>query len=86
MILDFEKNMLISQMDGYFENNPHCLFFRRSYAFSVGFKKKPVRKSVFVSRFKTRTNSGFVIKLAERINHSLFSVYLMNDVFLNMCQ
>ena len=65
--------MLISQMDGYFENNPHCLFLEDPMLFLLVLKKKTLRKSVFVSRFKTKTNSSFVIKLVERINHSLFS-------------
>ena len=40
-------NMPVSQMNGYFENNPwYC--FRRSYAFSTGFKIKPLRKSIFL--------------------------------------
>ena len=64
--------MLISQMDGYFENNAHCLFLEDPMLFLLVLKKK-LRKSVFVSRFKTKTNSSFVIKLVERINHSLFS-------------
>ena len=39
MILDFEKNMLISQMDGYFENNPHCLFLEDPMLFLLVLKK-----------------------------------------------
>ena len=38
--------MPISQMDGYFEN-PIIPFFRRTYALSVGFEMKPLRKRVF---------------------------------------
>ena len=42
-------------------------FLRRTYALSVGFKMKPLRK-VF-SSVKTKTNSNFAVKLAERSNH-----------------
>ena len=40
------KNMPISQTEGYFQN-PLYHFFRSIYALSVGFKMKPLRKSVF---------------------------------------
>ena len=32
--------MLISQMDGYFENNPHCLFLEDPMLFLLVLKKK----------------------------------------------
>ena len=37
------KNMPVSQKNGYFDNS----IFRRTYATSVGFKMKPLRKSIF---------------------------------------
>ena len=40
------------------------------HALSVGFKMKPVRKSVFQCEDK-KINSNFAIKPAERSNHSL---------------
>ena len=35
---------------------------------------------------KTKTNSNFVVKLAESSNRSSFSANLMNNLFLSMCQ
>ena len=35
--------MPVSQKNGYFDNS----IFRRTYATSVGFKMKPLRKSIF---------------------------------------
>ena len=35
---------------------------------------------------RTKTNTNFATKLAERSNHSSFSAYLMKKLFLNMCQ
>ena len=35
--------MPVSQKNGYFDNS----IFRRTYAISVGFKMKPLRKSIF---------------------------------------
>ena len=52
--------------------------FRRTYAPSVGFKKKPLRQRF--SCVKEKINSNFAVKLAERSNRS-FSVYLMNHLF-----
>ena len=45
---------------------------------SVGFKIKPVRKRF--SCVKTKTNSNFALKPAERSNRP-FSDYLMNHLF-----
>ena len=53
-------------------------FFRRTEALSVGFKMKPLRKSV--SSFKTKTSPNLVVKLAGKSNHSFF-VYLINHIF-----
>ena len=50
--------MLISQMEGYFKNP----YFKRTYALSVGFKMKPLQKSVFCLYWN-----------AERSNHSSLS-------------
>ena len=36
--------MLISQMDGYFENNPHCLFLEDPMLFLLVLKKKTKKK------------------------------------------
>ena len=57
--------MLIYQTEGHFENP----LFRKMYALSVGFKMKPLRKSV--SQSQTKPNLNFDRKLAERSNHSL---------------
>ena len=43
------------------------LFFRRTYALSVGFKIKPLRKAF--SSVKTKTNPNFAVKVTERSNH-----------------
>ena len=51
------------------------LFFRRSV---TGFKMKPLKKAF--SCVKTKANSNFAVKLAERSNSSVF-VYLMNHLF-----
>ena len=42
--------------------------FRTTYALSVGFKMKPLRKSVFKTN-SAKTNSNFAAKLGERRNH-----------------
>ena len=54
-----------------------CTFFRRAYTLSVGFKTKPLRKSVFLCYCKNQLNSNYAVKVAERSNRSLF-IYLMN--------
>ena len=46
-------------------------FFRGTYASSVGFKMKTLRKSVLKENVKTKTNSSFAVKATERSNHSL---------------
>ena len=51
------------------------LFFRRPV---TGFKMKPLKKAF--SCVKTKANSNFAVKLAERSNSSVF-VYLMNHLF-----
>ena len=49
-------------------------FFRRTYALSAGFKTKLLRKAF--SSVKTKANSNFALKLAERSNHSfLLSIW-----------
>ena len=53
-------------------------FIKRTYLLSVGFKIKPVRKRFFCA--KTKTNSNFALKPAERSNRP-FSDYLMNHLF-----
>ena len=52
--------------------------FRRTYALSFGFKMKNRTKKF--SWVKTKNNSNFALKHAERSDHS-FSVYLMNHLF-----
>ena len=47
-------------------------FFRRTYALSVSFKMKPLKKRFTI---KTKTNPNFAVKLAERGNHS-FLLYI----------
>ena len=49
---------------------------RRTYAPSVGFKMKPLRKSVFLCYGKNQSN--YAIKVAERSNRSL-PIYLMKN-------
>ena len=44
-------------------------FFRRTYALSVGFKMKTLRKGVFLN-VKTKTDSSFAVKVTERSNLS----------------
>ena len=53
--------------------------FKRTYALSVVFKMKPLRKSI-----KTKTNIHFVVKLAERSNHSFF-LSLWWITFFSIC-
>ena len=53
-------------------------YFRRTYAFSVGFKKKPLRKPFSCGNAKS--NSNFAVKLVQKSNRS-FSVYLKNHLF-----
>ena len=62
-----DKNMPISQTEAYFENLL-CRFFRRTYALSVGFKMKTLRRAF--SNVKTKTNSSFAGRVTERSNHS----------------
>ena len=44
------KSMPISQMEGYFKNP----YFKRTYAFSVGFKMKPLRKIISLCQDKNQ--------------------------------
>ena len=43
--------MLISQMDGYFENNAHCLFLEDPMLFLLVLKKKNSKKKCFREPF-----------------------------------
>ena len=42
-------------------------FIRKTYALSVGFKMKPLKKAFF--SVKTKPNPNFAVKLAEKSNH-----------------
>ena len=69
------ESMPISQMEGYFKN-PYLLkpFFRWTYALSVGFKMKPLRKSIVQCEDKDQLS--FCQKPcwnAERSNHLFIS-------------
>ena len=52
--------MPISQAEGTVFEKTLVPFHRRTYALSIGFKMKPLRK----------TNPNFTVKLAGRSNHS----------------
>ena len=60
--------MLISQTEGYFEN-PYYRFLEEPILFLWALKWNLYEKSF--SSIKTKTNSNFSVKLAERSNHSL---------------
>ena len=71
--------MLISQMERYYkwEKIPSTIFYK-NLCFLLGLKRNLWGKAF--SSGKTKTNLNFVIKLAERSNHS-FSFYLLNHIF-----
>ena len=58
--------MPISQMEGYLKIL--VSFFKITYALSIGFKMKPLRKRL--SGVNTKTNPNFAVKIAGRSNHS----------------
>ena len=66
--------MPISQTEGYFEN-PYYRFLEEPMLF--------LRKSVFPS-VKAKTNPDFVVKLAERNNHSFLRLF-DEPYFSNIC-
>ena len=71
--------MRMSQTDGYVVS-----FFRKTLAFSVGFKMKPLRKSVFF--VKTKTNSNFAVNLAEKLKEATIHFCLFDEShFSNIC-
>ena len=55
-------------------------FFRRTYALSVGFKMKHLRKSAFQC-YKTKTSSSFAVKPVKRYFYCL----LHESPFSNIC-
>ena len=54
-------------------------FFRRTYAFSVGFKMKPLRKSVFQCEDKNQLK--FCLKACWKEQPFVFTIHLMNQLF-----
>ena len=54
-------------------------FFRKTYTLSVGFEKKPPRKSIFQCLNKNQPN--FCSKTCWKEQPFIFTVYLMNHVF-----
>ena len=55
------------------------LFFRRTYALSVGFKMKPLRKSIFQCSDKNQLK--FCHKTCWKEQSFVLTVYLMNHLF-----
>ena len=53
--------------------------FRRTYALSVGFETKPLRKSVF--QCKDKNQPKFCRKTYWKVQPFIFTVYLMNHIF-----
>ena len=69
-----------TKTDGHFKKPQPSTAFRETYGLSVGFKIRPLRRSVFL--FKTKANWHFAIifvKRSVRSNHR-FPVYLMNHL------
>ena len=64
--------MLISQMEGYFKNP----YFKRTYALSVGFKMKPLRKGVFLLRQKRI----FAINPAQMLKKATIHFFLIDEL------
>ena len=54
-------------------------FFRRTYAFSVGFKMKPLRKNVFQCEDKNQLK--FCLKACWKVQPFVFTIHLMNQLF-----
>ena len=75
------KNMPISQMEGFFWKFL-VLLFKKIMFFLLALKSNLLEKT-FPS-VKTKTNSNFAVKLAERINHS-FLLLFNGSNFSNIC-
>ena len=54
-------------------------FFKKTYTLFVGFKMKPLRKSVF--HFKNKSQPNFSCKTCWKEQQFIFTAYLMNHIF-----
>ena len=73
--------MLISSTDSYFQN-PYYGFLEEPIFFLLALKRN--LDELRFSCVKTKTNSHFAVKFAERSyerSNNYFSVYLMNHIF-----
>ena len=60
------------------------IFYRRTYAFSVGFKMKPLKKT-FPS-VKTKANSNFAVNLVEMLEEATIHFCVFDEShFPNIC-